>query len=80
MSKYSLVGVDGNAFAIMGHTQKALEREGLKDLVQQMIKEAASSDYNHLICVCCEYVEKANEAAVKNGYKDIDDEEDEGEL
>lgn len=80
MSKYSLVRVDGNAFAIMGHTQKALEREGLKDLVPQMLKEAKSSDYSNLISVCCGYIEKANDAAVKNGYKETDYEEDGEEL
>ena len=28
MEKYTLVGVDGNAFAIMGYTANALKREG----------------------------------------------------
>ena len=61
--KYDLVGVDGNAFAIMGYTAKALRREGLNDLVDQMYKEAKSGDYSNLICVCMEYIDKANEAA-----------------
>ena len=61
--KYSLVGVDGNAYAIMGYTSKALKREGLGDLVDEMHQKATSGDYNNLICVCMEYIDKANYAA-----------------
>ena len=58
---YSLIGVDGNAFSVMGYTANALKRTGLKDLVDKMYKEATSSDYNNLLCVCGEYIDKANE-------------------
>jgi hypothetical protein len=61
--KYTLVGVDGNAYAIMGYTANALKREGLRNLVDQMYKEATSGDYDNLIRVCYDYVEKANIAA-----------------
>ena len=71
--KYSLVGVDGNAYAIMGYTAKALRMEGLGDLKDEMYKEATSGDYNHLIVVCMEYIDKANEKAVENGYEDEDE-------
>ena len=70
MAKYSLVGVDGNAFAIMGYTSRALKREGLGELVDKMHEEATASDYDNLLCVCDSYVEKANEKARENGYKD----------
>ena len=63
MPKYSLVGQDGNAFALMGYTANALKREGLGDLVSQMQKEATSGDYYHLIAVCDSYLDKANDAA-----------------
>ena len=80
MSKYNLVGVDGNAFALMGYTAKALRREGLGNLVNQMYAEAKSGDYNNLIRVCDGYVDKANEVAESKGYNDEDeDEEDEDE-
>ena len=65
MDKYTLVGVDGNAYAIMGYTGNALKREGLGHLRDEMIKKATSSDYNNLICVCDDYVQMANEAARK---------------
>lgn len=64
--KYTLVGVDGNAFAIMGYTARALKNEGLKDKVSEMQQRAMSGDYNNLICVCMEYVDMANEAAGKD--------------
>ena len=63
MAKYSLVGQDGNAFALMGYTAKALKNEGLADQVKPMREEAMSGDYNNLICVCDRYLDKANEAA-----------------
>lgn len=74
--KYSLVGVDGNAFAIMGYTANALKREGLRDLIEEMREEAMSSDYYHLIATCDSYIDRANEAAYENGYEDEECEED----
>ena len=70
MAKYSLVGVDGNAYCIMGYTSKALKREGLPNLVDEMIEKATSGDYYNLITVCNDYVQKANEVAYENGYED----------
>lgn len=70
MAKYSLVGVDGNAYSIMGYTSKALKKEGLGNLVDEMLADAKSSDYNHLVYVCYNYVEKANEKAYENGFLD----------
>lgn len=71
--KYTLVGVDGNAFAIMGYTARALRREGLRELVEPMHKEAMSGDYYNLIAVCNDYVQKANEKAIENGWEDNED-------
>lgn len=61
--KYTLVGVDGNAYAIMAYTSKALKREGLSDKVNEMYAEATSGDYHNLIRVCMKYVDMANEKA-----------------
>ena len=73
MGRFTLVGVDGNAFAIMGYTATCLRKAGLKDKVEEMQARAMSGDYWNLIAVCDEYVEMANEAL---GLED-DDEEDE---
>lgn len=68
MEKYTLVGVDGNAFSIMGYTARALKREGFsKEVVDKMHEEAMSGDYYNLIRVCDEYIQKVNEAAEENG-------------
>lgn len=72
MDKYTLVGVDGNAFAVMGYTARALKREGLRDKVDEMREKAMSGDYNNLLCVCMEYVDMANEAAAERGEEDGD--------
>ena len=65
--KYSLCGVDGNAFAIMGYTSRALKREGLRGLIDKMRGEATSGDYYDLISVCQRYIDLANEEAEKKG-------------
>ena len=72
MDKYTLVGVDGNAFSIMGYTSRALRREGLGHLVDEMRAKATSGDYYHLIAVCNDYVYLANKEALSkdNGYYD----------
>ena len=61
MSRFSLVGVDGNAFSVMGYTAKALKRSGHSDLVDQMREEATSGDYDNLLSVCMKYIDIANE-------------------
>ena len=58
---YTLVGVDGNAFAIMGYTARALKQTGHGDLVSKMHEEATAGDYDNLIRVCMKYVDIANE-------------------
>lgn len=67
--KYDLVGIDGNAFSVMGYTAKALKREGLGNLVDEMHKRATSADYYNLLRVCMEYIDKANEKAIENGWE-----------
>ena len=57
---YSLIGVDGNAFSVMGYTANALKKSGHRDLVDQMYKEATSGDYSHLLLVCDRYIDIAN--------------------
>lgn len=63
--KYDLCGIDGNAYAILGYTSRALKNEGLRHLVDQMHKEAMSGDYDHLVVTCMKYLDKANKAATR---------------
>lgn len=61
--KYSLVGQDGNAFALMGYTARCMKECGLRNEISEMREKAMSGDYNNLICVCDEYVQRCNEIA-----------------
>lgn len=68
--KYSLVGQDGNAFALMGYTGRCMRECGLGDEIKEMQNRAMSGDYNNLICVCDEYVQKCNKIARDSDWLD----------
>ena len=60
--KYTLVGVDGNAFNIMGYVRNAMkERRFSADEISAYTKDAMSSDYNHLVFVSLNMIDKCNE-------------------
>lgn len=52
-----LVGTDGNAFAILGKVSKALRKANVsKEDIDMFMKEAMSSDYDHLLQTCMKWV------------------------
>ncbi len=55
--KVRLVGEDGNAFFILGRVKTAMEDAGYFEEAKQMIEEATSGDYNHLLQIVMAYVE-----------------------
>lgn len=60
--KYCLVGVDGNAYAVMGYVRKAMKESGFSEQeIKAYLDDAMSSDYDHLLCVSIEMVDKCNE-------------------
>lgn len=60
--KYSLVGVDGNAYSLMGYTADAMKQCNFpKEEVDKMYEEATSGDYYNLIAVCNGYINKCNQ-------------------
>ena len=60
--KYDLVGVDGNAFAVMAYVLKAMkECKMSKEEQSDYQTKAMSSDYNHLLAVSVEMIDKCNE-------------------
>ena len=62
--KYDLVGIDGNAFCIMGYVMKAMkECKFSKTDRDAYFKDATSSNYDHLLCVSVEMIDKCNEIA-----------------
>lgn len=49
----TLIGVDGNAFAIMGYTERQLMRAGWpRDDIKEVMNTAMSGDYNNVIATC----------------------------
>lgn len=52
----SLIGVNGNAFALMGHFKKEARSAGWsREEIAEVIEDATSGDYNHLVCVLVEH-------------------------
>jgi hypothetical protein len=62
--KYDLVGVDGNAFAVMGYVLKAMkECKMSKEEQSDYQTKAMSGDYNNLLTVSIEMIDICNEIA-----------------
>ena len=60
--KYDLVGVDGNAFAVMGYVLKAMkECKMSKEEQSDYQTKAMSGDYNNLLAVSVETIDLCNE-------------------
>ena len=78
MKAYTLVGVDGTAFSIMGYVRSAMKRAQMTSQdIDAYTKDATSSDYNHLLVVSCEMIDKVNEVLGLNEYDEDEDYEDE---
>lgn len=61
MKDYSLIGIDGNAYAVMGYVDKSMRREGkTKEEREKYLEDAKSGDYDHLLAVSIEMVEELN--------------------
>ena len=68
---YSLVGVDGNAYALMGYTQRAMRESGRsKEHMADVLDRAKAGDYNNLVCVLDNKLTKIND---ENGLLEDDD-------
>ena len=75
MKAYTLVGINGNAYSIMGYVRAAMDDANMtNDDIDAYVKDATSSDYNHLVAVSCEMIDKVNEIL---GLNDYDEDEDE---
>jgi len=57
-AKVRLVGEDGNAFAIIGRTRRALQHAGADaDDIATFIREATASDYDQLLATVLRWAE-----------------------
>ena len=58
----TLVGVNGNAFSVTGYVRSQMKRAKMtREDIDAYTKDATSSDYNHLLVVSCEMIDKVNE-------------------
>ena len=69
--KYDIVGIDGNAYSIMGYVSTAMAQEceamgwdaaALKKEKDAYLNDAMSGDYNHLVAVSADMVDRINKA------------------
>lgn len=69
MEKYTLIGVDGNAYAIMAYVSECMRREGMsREEIEEYKERAKDGDYDHLLIEFLDMVEMLNEK-----YEDYDD-------
>lgn len=63
--KLTLVGLDGNAFVILGAFRQAARKQGFsKEWIEGVTREAMSGNYDHLLATIadnCEDVEEGEE-------------------
>jgi hypothetical protein len=54
--KLKLVGLDGNAFSVMGAFNRQARKEGWPtEEIDTVLKEAMSGDYNHLLATIAKH-------------------------
>ena len=59
--KYTLVGIDGNAFSVMGYVSNCMRQEGMsRQDIENYRKEAMSGDYNNLLAVSQDMIDFLN--------------------
>ena len=60
--KLNLVGVDSNAFSVMGVFQRQARKEGwTKEEIKEVLDNAMSSDYDHLLVVIMSHCESPDD-------------------
>lgn len=60
--KLELVGLDGNAYSLMGAFQRQARKEAwTPEEIKSVLNDAMSGDYNHLLCTLSAVCESPNE-------------------
>ncbi len=56
--KLKIIGVDGNAFVLLGCAQQAARKaKWEKEKIDEVMAEATNGDYNHLLATLMEHFE-----------------------
>lgn len=59
--KYSLIGVDGNVFSILGYVKNAMrEQKKTEKQIEVFIDKATSGNYDNTVLVSYDMIEKLN--------------------
>jgi len=83
--QFQLVGIDGNAFSILGKAQREARRAGLsKEQIEEYINEATSGDYNNVISTTMKFFDCSGQDECgwnedEDDYEDMFDDEDDDE-
>ena len=83
--QFQLVGIDGNAFSILGKAQKEARRAGLsKEQIEEYVNEATSGDYNNVISTTMKFFDCSGQDECgwnedEDDYEDMFDDEDDDE-
>jgi len=56
-----LVGLDGNAFSILGRAKRAMRMAGQAELFDEYHAEATSGDYDHLLITTMNWFDVDND-------------------
>jgi hypothetical protein len=60
--RYTLVGIDGNAFCVMAYVSRAMRECGKPQTeIDAYYRDAMSADYNHLLAVSVAMIDTLNE-------------------
>lgn len=67
--KMTLVGLDGNAFNLMGQFRRNARRQGWKsEEIQQVLDKAMAGDYSHLLCTLMDNTEEPDQDESESTY------------
>lgn len=65
---YSLIGIDGNAYAVMAYVTEAMRAEGKSNAeIDKYLIDAKSGDYSKLISVSVDMIDELNKQILIKG-------------
>jgi hypothetical protein len=73
--KMSLVGLDGNAFNLMGVFARNARQQGwTQPQIDKVLAECQQSDYNHLLQTLMAHIEEPDDVVVNDDNDEADEE------
>ena len=69
--KMNLVGLDGNAFSLMGaFRREALHQGWTEEEIDLVLKECMKGDYDHLLCTLMDHTKEVEEDENEFGFEE----------